>query len=65
MPEGISKVLIDPETGLLAREGSSTGIWEYFSDESVPTEYAPLIGLESEIAGEKTITEDEVPEALF
>ncbi|HIG65311.1 MAG TPA: penicillin-binding protein 1A [Methyloprofundus sp.] len=65
MPEGISKVLIDPETGLLAREESLTGIWEYFSDESVPTQYAPLIELESELIGEKNTTEDEVPETLF
>ena len=65
MPEGISKVLIDPETGLLARENSPTGIWEYFTEETIPTQYAPYIRLESDPAGEQNTTDEAVPETLF
>lgn len=38
-PNGISKAYIDPKTGKLAREGE--GIWEFFKDENIPTEYSP------------------------
>ncbi|RLA25418.1 MAG: peptidase [Gammaproteobacteria bacterium] len=65
MPEGINKVLIDPETGLLAREDSVVGQWEYFRDENVPTEYTPLEEQEAETAGEQPGTEQAEPEALF
>ena len=61
MPEGVSKVLIDPETGLLAREESPIGIWEYFSEESIPAQYAPDIELE----GEPDATEEASSETLF
>ena len=42
-PEGIAKVLIDTETGLLASEGSTTSNWEYFREEFIPTQYAQLL----------------------
>lgn len=35
-PEGIVKAFIDPQTGLLAPEGSEYGIWEFFQAEHVP-----------------------------
>ncbi|MCK4840548.1 MAG: penicillin-binding protein 1A [Methylococcales bacterium] len=41
-PEGILKVYIDPKTGLLAREDSIDGIWEFFRTENVPTEFSPI-----------------------
>ncbi len=65
MPEGISKALIDPETGLLAREESALGTWEYFRDKLIPTEYTPIPEQEIELNGEPGITEQVVPEALF
>ena len=66
MPEGISKVLIDPETGLLTREESATGIWEYFTDESIPTEFTPNYEAENPLTGELGIPEQQTPEeALF
>ncbi len=39
-PKGISKAFIDPKTGLLAQTDSSIGIWEFFLDETVPTEFS-------------------------
>ena len=65
MPEGINKVLIDPETGLLAREDSTTGSWEYFRDEFVPTQYTALEEQESEVSGEQYGADQVEPEALF
>nr|WP_233144741.1 PBP1A family penicillin-binding protein [Methyloprofundus sedimenti] len=65
MPEGISKMLIDPETGLLARKGSSTGIWEYFTDESIPARHASYAETESELTGEESVPAQVIPEALF
>ena len=41
IPRGISKAYIDPKTGLLAQTDSQ-GIWEFFRDEHVPTEFAPI-----------------------
>ena len=65
MPEGISKILIDPETGLLARHESSTGIWEYFTDETIPTRPTPYVEWESELTGEQNTPAQAIPEALF
>ena len=65
MPEGISKILIDPETGLLARHESSTGIWEYFTDETIPTRSTPYVEWESELTGEQNTPAQAIPEALF
>lgn len=42
IPEGIKKVLIEPEEGLLAREKSATSIWEYFTTETIPTQFSPI-----------------------
>jgi penicillin-binding protein 1A len=36
IPPGISHVRIDPETGLLAPAGESSGIFEYFRDDNLP-----------------------------
>jgi len=33
--------LADPETGLLARTESQSGIWEYFRNENLPNKYSP------------------------
>ncbi|MEQ8516810.1 MAG: transglycosylase domain-containing protein, partial [Chromatocurvus sp.] len=54
VPNGITSVRIDPETGLLAGSGQSDAMFEYFRDENVPTEYA---GGESSAPG-KTGTDD-------
>ena len=40
VPNGITSVRIDPETGLLAEQGQRNAMFEYFLDESVPTETA-------------------------
>ncbi|MDF1582588.1 MAG: penicillin-binding protein 1A [Methyloprofundus sp.] len=65
MPEGISKVLIDTEEGLLAREESTNSIWEFFRTEFIPTQYMPLKAPAPEISDD-TINEQQVtPEALF
>lgn len=65
IPKGISKVLIDPETGLLAREDSPTRIWEYFTEETIPTQYAPYIGLDSDSTGEQNTLDEVASEILF
>lgn len=65
IPEGISKVLIDPETGLLARENSNIGGWEYFRDEFAPTQHSPLKAKEYIISDEQLETEQAEPEELF
>ena len=39
MPEGIEKVFIEPNSGLLASPGGN-GLWEYFREGSAPTEYS-------------------------
>lgn len=54
VPNGITSVRIDPETGLLAHPGQSNAIFEFFRDETVPTEYA---GGEGSAPG-KTGTDD-------
>lgn len=64
MPEGINKVLIDPETGLLAREESTHAIWEYFSDESTPTQLAPYNKQQSYLTEQKD-EQEEAPKILF
>ncbi|GAW87025.1 penicillin-binding protein 1A [Bathymodiolus platifrons methanotrophic gill symbiont] len=65
MPEGMSKVLIDPETGLLAREESPLGSWEYFRDEFIPTELTLIDEQDNELNDEQDITEQVAPEVLF
>lgn len=44
IPSGIVSARIDPASGLLARPEQQNAIFEYFSEESIPTEYAPLRG---------------------
>lgn len=39
-PEGIVQAYINPEDGLLINPNSKNGIWEYFSEETVPTAYS-------------------------
>ena len=41
IPDGISKAYIDPKTGQLT-EPDSKGIWEFFRNENIPTEYSPV-----------------------
>lgn len=41
VPEGIRSAYIDPKNGLLAQPGSS-GLWEFFQKEHVPTEFSPI-----------------------
>jgi penicillin-binding protein 1A len=65
MPEGISKVLIDTEEGLLAREESPSSTWEYFRNKFTPTQYIPLKAPEPEITDDTIDGEKAVPEALF
>jgi len=40
VPNGITSVRIDPETGLLAGSAQSNALFEYFRAENVPTDYA-------------------------
>ncbi len=42
VPQGIARAFIDPKTGLLAQPESSDGIWEFFLEENVPTEFSFL-----------------------
>lgn len=39
-PEGIVQAYINPNDGLLLREGNSAGMWEYFTAETVPKTYS-------------------------
>ncbi len=39
VPNGITSVRIDPDSGLLAGPGQGDAIFEYFRNENVPTEY--------------------------
>ena len=39
-PAGIVQAFINPEDGLLLNPNSKNGIWEYFSEETVPTAYS-------------------------
>ncbi|WP_347988259.1 penicillin-binding protein 1A [Methylomonas sp. AM2-LC] len=39
-PSGIVSAFINPEDGLLSRPNSKTGIWEFFSEETVPTTFS-------------------------
>lgn len=65
-PEGISKVFIDTETGLLANEGATKATWEYFREEFIPTEYAPSHAAENAVTDESQLdTEQAIPESLF
>lgn len=57
IPEGISKAYIDPKTGLLAQTDSQ-GIWEFFRNEYVPTEF-------SSIEAESETTDNIEEESLF
>ncbi|MCF7970098.1 MAG: penicillin-binding protein 1A [Methylococcaceae bacterium] len=65
VPEGISKVLIDAEEGLLARKGAPNSMWEYFRTEFIPTQYVPLKAPTSEMTDDRFNTEQITPEALF
>lgn len=65
MPKGISKVLIDPETGLLARGKTSTNHWEYFRNKFVPTQYSPTLEPENTIRDTQFGSEQAAPEELF
>ncbi len=65
MPEGISKILIDTEEGLLAREESPSSTWEYFRNKFIPTQYIPLKAPAPEITDDTIDGEKAVPEALF
>ena len=39
-PPGIIAAYINPQDGLLLKQDSKNGIWEYFTEESVPTSYS-------------------------
>lgn len=39
-PEGIVQAFINPEDGLLVNQNHKNGIWEYFSEETLPTAYS-------------------------
>jgi len=65
MPEGISKILIDTEEGLLAREESPSSTWEYFRNKFIPTQYIPLKAPAPEITDDTIDGKKTVPEALF
>ncbi len=41
-PKGVSKILIDEKTGLLASKTTTTTRWEYFIEGTIPTEYSPI-----------------------
>lgn len=43
-PTGITKILLDKKTSLLSQEekASEFSYWEFFRDENIPTEYAPM-----------------------
>jgi len=65
MPEGISKVLIDSEEGLLAREKSPSSIWEFFRTEFIPTQYMPLKATAPEITDDTIDRGQAMSEVLF
>ena len=54
-PAGMVTVRIDPETGLLAPEGSLAGIEETFFEENVPVKYSETFsaGMEQAIPGQE------------
>lgn len=67
-PEGISKLLINTKTGLLASEGieTATTTWEYFRDEFAPTQQTPSLPSANEATTEnQQDTEQSMPEPLF
>lgn len=66
-PEGISQVLIDTKTGLLAnKESAATARQEFFRDEFIPTQYAPSNILVNDAIDEKERdTVLSIPEPLF
>lgn len=56
--KGISKVYIDPKTGLLLKDDKNkAGIWEFFRTEHVPTEFSP--------SKKDTETQGEIEKILF
>jgi penicillin-binding protein 1A len=61
-PEGIVKAFIDPQTGLLAPEGSRNGVWEFFQAEHVPDKSAPVF---ENLPGEYSQPNEKPIEALF
>jgi len=66
IPEGISKILIDTESGLLANENTATSAWEYFRDGLIPIQYTPSDTLISDTADASQLdTEQTTPESLF
>lgn len=70
-PEGIVSVRIDPTTGLLAAPGQSDGIFEFFREETVPTEMARPQSTTSfgedgeEVPSSSSGNDDIIPEQLF
>jgi len=64
MPEGISKVLISSQLGLLSTQEGTNSYWEYFRNELIPTQFA--VPIEAISPNKDTSTTEEVtPEALF
>ena len=59
-PIGITKAFIDPKSGLLAQPEMDSGIWEFFLEDSAPTEFAQI---EEEIEFEENEGMEE--ESLF
>ena len=39
-PEGIVSAYINPEDGLLMNPNNKNGLWEYFSQETLPTTFS-------------------------
>lgn len=67
VPDGISKILIDTGTGLLANEAAIADTYrEYFRDEFVPTQYSPTPTLANDTVNEnQPDTDVAIPEPLF
>jgi len=48
-PPGIVSVKIDPNTGLLAREDQESAVYEFFTENNIPTFTAPTAGIWDDI----------------
>lgn len=59
-PEGIVQAYINPEDGLLLNPNNAKGIWEYFSEETIPTTFSA-----PRRAEETPQEENNMEEALF
>lgn len=59
LPEGIIRVRIDRESGLLTHKNDNSSMWEYFAVGTQPTEYEP------DAATNNLYTEDEDGDSLF